>query len=89
MTIKKLRIERRGGFAGLPAVGEREFHELSPAQQDALHRLLAAPPSPAPSPGADRFHYDVHVVDDTGTRELKVPEHAMPAELASIPKIQL
>jgi hypothetical protein len=89
MTIKRLRIERRGGFAGLPAVGELAFHELSPAQQDALTRLLASPPASTPSPGADRFHYDLHVTDDTGTRVLKVPEHAMPAELTSIPKIAL
>jgi hypothetical protein len=44
-----------------------------------LTRLLASPPASTPSPGADRFHYDVHVTDDT--RVLKVREHAMPAEL--------
>jgi hypothetical protein len=32
----RVRIERRGGLAGLPAVGEREDHELTGAEQAAL-----------------------------------------------------
>ena len=41
------------------------------------------------SPGADRFRYRVTVEDENGTRELQVPEHAMPEVLASIPQIKL
>ena len=85
----RLKIERHGGFAAVPAVGERDGSELSAAQHQALQRLLQSPPSPAPSPGADRFHYKVTVEDENGTKELQVPEHAMPEALAGIAQIKL
>jgi hypothetical protein len=85
----KLRIERRGGLVGKLAVGERELTELSPQQRKALDRLMRQPPSAQPSAGADRFVYKVLIVDESGSREFKVSEDAMPDELASIPKIEL
>jgi hypothetical protein len=86
----RVRIERRGGLAGLPAVGEREDHELTGAEQAALKELLAKPPPPqTAAAGADRFHYKVTVEDDKGTNVLDVPEHLMPQALAAIPKIEL
>jgi hypothetical protein len=85
----RIKIERQGGFAGVPAVGEREEHELTPAENQALQGLLQAPPHSAPAPGADRFHYKITVEDEKGTRELQIPEHVMPQILARIPKIRL
>jgi hypothetical protein len=85
----RIKIERRGGLAGLPAVGEREESELTAAEREALRRLLQSPPPSTASPGADRFHYKITVQDDSGTKELEVPEHAMPDILAGIPKIRL
>lgn len=85
----RLRIERRGGFAGLPAVGERDGSEMNAAERRALERLLQSPPSSSPSPGADRFHYKITVEDESGTKELEVPDHAMPEALAGIPQIKL
>ena len=86
----RVRIERRGGLAGLPAVGEREDHELTGAEQAALKELLAKPPPPqTAAAGADRFRYKVTVEDDKGTNVLDVPEHLMPQALAAIPKIEL
>jgi hypothetical protein len=85
----RVKIERRGGFAGVPAVGQRDESELTPAEHQALRRLLQSPPSAAPSPGADRFHYKITVEDENGTRELQVPEHAMPDVLTGIPQIKL
>jgi hypothetical protein len=86
----RVRIERRGGVAGRPAVGEREDHELTAAEQAGLKDLLAKPPPPqAMAMGADRFHYKVTVQDDKGTTVLDVPEHLMPQPLAAIPKIDL
>ena len=85
----RIKIERRGGVAGLPAVGERDESELTSAEHQAIRRLLQSPPPSAASPGADRFHYKITVEDDNGTRELEVPEHAMPEILAGIPKIRL
>lgn len=85
----RLKIERTGGFAGLPAVGERDESELTAAEHRALKRLLQSPPPSTASPGADRFHYKITVEDENGTRELQVPEHAMPEALAGIPQIKL
>jgi hypothetical protein len=85
----RVKIERQGGLAGVPAVGERDDSELTPAEHHAVHRLLQSPPATTPSPGADRFHYKITVEDENGTRELQVPEHAMPDILAGIPKIKL
>jgi diadenosine tetraphosphate (Ap4A) HIT family hydrolase len=86
----RVRIERRGGVAGRPAVGEREDHELTAAEQAALKELLAKPPPPqAMAMGADRFHYKVTIEDEKGTNVLDVPEHLMPQALAAIPKIDL
>ena len=75
-------------MVGRPAVGEHDESELTEAQQKALRGLLKSPPSSAPSPGADRFHYKITVEDEKGTRELEVPEHAMPEVLTGIPKIR-
>ena len=86
----RVRIERRGGVAGRPAVGEREDHELTAAEQAALKELLAKPPPPQTmAMGADRFHYKVTIEDEKGTNVLDVPEHLMPQALAAIPKIEL
>ena len=86
----RVRIERRGGLAGRPAVGEREDHELTGSEQAALKELLAKPPAPqTAAPGADRYRYKVTVEDDKGTNVLDVPEHLMPEALAAIPKIDL
>jgi|tagenome__1003787_1003787.scaffolds.fasta_scaffold20773549_2 hypothetical protein len=84
----RLRIERQGGYVGKRAVGECDTKNLSPDQQKALDELLKSPPQPTPSPGADRFRYKVEVTDDSGKREIDVPEDAMPDELASIPQIE-
>ncbi len=85
----RVRIERRGGLAGRPAVGEREETELTPAERAALADLLRKPPPTTPAPGADRFHYKVRVEDQGKISELEVPEDAMPEALAGIPKITL
>lgn len=86
----KVRIERHGGFAGVPAVGERSADELTPAQRTELDKLMKSPPAAPSSP--DRIHpfrYTIVVTDSGGRRELEVPEDAMPDELAAIPKITL
>jgi hypothetical protein len=85
----RIKIERQGGLAGRPAVGERADSELTAAEHQAVKQLLQSPPPSTPSPGADRFYYKITVEDETGTRELEVPEHAMPKILAGIPKIRL
>jgi len=85
----RIRIERRGGLAGRPAVGERDDSELTPAERSAVQQLLRSPPPSAPAPGADRFHYRVIIEDQGQTHTLDVPEDAMPDALADIPKLTL
>ncbi len=85
----RIRIERRGGLAGLPAVCEADAGALTPDQRRALDALLAAPPATRPAPGADRFHYTVRVEAATGIRELSVPEDAMPEALAAMARLVL
>lgn len=82
-------IERRGGFAGRPARGEKSDGDLTPAERGAVEKLLTSPPATAPAPGADRFTYHLTVEKDGVTRQLVVPEHEMPEELRAIPKLQL
>jgi len=84
----RLRIERLGGFAGVPAVGERDLDQLSQKQREALEKLLCAPRA-APSPGADRFRYKVRVTGDGAPREIEVGEDEMPEALASIAEVKL
>jgi hypothetical protein len=85
----RIKIERRGGLAGRPAVGERDESELSPQEHSALKRLLESPPPATRAPGADRFHYIVQVEDGGEVTRLEVAEDAMPHELAAIPKVTL
>jgi hypothetical protein len=83
----RLKVERRGGFVGKLATGERDVGELSPVQREALDALFDAPQKPGRSPGADRFQYKLQLVGDGVTKEIEVPEDSMPDELASIARI--
>jgi hypothetical protein len=84
-----VRIERRGGFAGLSAQAELEVAALTAAQRRALDAALAAPAASVPS-GPDRFSYRIHTVAADGSRtQHDVSEDAMPAVLAALVKPQL
>jgi len=85
----KIRVERRGGLAGLVMAGERDDSELTPLQRAAvskLMKLIDKLQQLKPSPGADRFRYKIHVTDEDGEHEFEVPEDDMPEELAAIAK---
>jgi hypothetical protein len=87
----RVRIERRGGFVGRMAAGERDIDKLDPVQRRELDRIVQRPPEPTPSPGADRFMYTIVVKNDDGSNRvvIRVPEDKMPDALASIPQIEL
>jgi len=87
--VLKVKIERRGGLLGKLAVGELEEAALTPAQRQALDKLIKSQPKSTPSPGADRFQYKIRVSDEKGEHEFEVPEDNMPDELAVIPKVRL
>jgi hypothetical protein len=81
----KVVVERTGGFAGVRRRGERNGEDLSADQHAALKKLmdLATPAAPADA-GADRFTYRIEVQDENGTKQVAVPESAVPASLAEI-----
>ncbi len=87
--VRRIRIERRGGFAGLPAAADRDYADLSAAQRTAVDKLAAAaaPPSQGGAPGADRFTFRVRIEHADGSaREMEIPEDAMPQSLAMLAK---
>jgi hypothetical protein len=81
----KVVVERTGGFAGVRRRGERNGEDLSADQHAALKKLMdPAPPAAPADAGADRFTYRIEVRDENGTRQVTVPESAMPPGLAEI-----
>ena len=85
--VVKVRIERRGGLAGLHLSVEHDYASLDPAQRQAIAGLPTAASSPSVSTGADRFQYRVHLAHADGSkRTIEVSEAAMPEALVSLTK---
>ncbi len=87
--ILSLRIERRGGFAGLKVDAEHDLAALSPAQQRALAKLVVLQPGPGTSPvppaGADRLRYRLSVLRANGQQQvLDVAEPDWPDALSAL-----
>jgi hypothetical protein len=80
----KLVVERSGGFAGIIRRGERDWGALSPQHRAALKQIMERGSSLPPDTGADRFTYRVEVQDEGGTKQVTVPESAMPQILKDI-----
>jgi hypothetical protein len=82
--IATVTIVRSGGVAGMSRRRSLDGASLTDAQAKALAALAASPPRP-PARGADRFSFAVTLAYDGGaTRELTVPEGAVPEALADI-----
>ena len=62
-TVRRVRIERRGGLAGLAVSATHDYAALSEAQQQALGQVIKAASAARGqsedrgAPGADRFSY--------------------------------
>jgi hypothetical protein len=85
-----LRLERRGGLAGLTLSAERAVADLTAAQRQALAQVQQAAgarggaPAPA-APGADRFRYRLQLQQaDGGTQTIDLGEDDLPAPLAAL-----
>ncbi|HTO89738.1 MAG TPA: protealysin inhibitor emfourin [Candidatus Sulfotelmatobacter sp.] len=92
--MSRIRIERKGGFAGVPASGERDLQDLTAEQRAALDRLLKPSPEGAAASASQAspihpFRYKVTLIDDQGERSFDVSEDAMPDELAGIAKVAI
>ena len=87
--MDRLKVERRGGLAGLPARGEIDVASLSPADREALESLFRHKgPLPA-APGADRFRFIVTRETASGSQTVELPEHLVPAGIARAVKEEL
>ena len=85
--VVRVRIERRGGLAGLHLSVEHDCESLEPAQREAIVALSTAASNPSASAGADRFRYRVHLAHVDGSeRTIEVPELAMPEALLPLAK---
>lgn len=85
--VVKVRIERRGGLAGLHLSVEHDCVSLELAQREAIASLSTATSNPSTAAGADRFHYRVHLAHADGSeRTIEVPESAMPEVLLPLTK---
>ena len=87
--VDRLKIERRGGFTGLPARGEVETASLSAADLASVEALFRRKTPPPPSPGADRFTFRLSRHRESGVQTMDVPEHLLPAALAVAVKEEL
>ncbi len=94
-TVTRVRIERRGGVAGLHLDAEVDAATLTAAQQRALARLIKsaaaameagpAPCEPPAPPAVDRFRYHVEVLLGNGEQQsFDVAEDHFPAALRTL-----
>ena len=89
-SLRHVRIERRGGFAGLPAAADIDGRALTAGQRRALDSTLAAASTAAaadkpPPPSPDRYHYRIHTTDSDGVvSTVEIAEDAMPAALTAL-----
>ena len=84
-----LKIERRGGFAGLKGVGELDSAALSAADREAVEKLFMHKGRFKAAPGADRFIYSISRKQGAGEETIEVPEHLVPPALSAVVKDQL
>ena len=85
----RIRIERRGGLAGLKACGEVDCATLCAADRAVLDVLFGRRASLPRSPGADRYIFTLTRQTARGVQTLEVPEHLLPQSLVAAVKEQL
>ncbi|MEI8146274.1 MAG: protealysin inhibitor emfourin [Alphaproteobacteria bacterium] len=79
--MSRLRIERRGGFANLPASGEIDEELLTPADRKSVDELFAHKGRLPAAQGADRFSYRITREGAEGSKTIEVPEDRLPNAL--------
>ena len=85
--VVTVRIERRGGLAGLRVSIEHDYVSLEPAQREAIAALPITASNPSTPAGADSFQYRVHLAHADGSEQtIEVTEPAMPEALLPLAK---
>lgn len=84
-----VRIERRGGIAGLKATGEIDCRSLCAKDRAALDALFERRSPLERAAGADRYIYTLTRHSGRGIRKLEVPEHLLPEAVAAAVKDKL
>ena len=84
-----LTIERRGGFAGLPARAKLSMDSLAPTDKAAIEALFNAKVRLPPAQGADRFTYKLTRTGPQGVQSIEAPEHLVPPGVAAQVKDEL
>jgi hypothetical protein len=86
--LLRVRIERRGGFAGMRASAQCECAALTPGQRASLEALVSrSPASAGTGAGADRFGFRIEAVHEDGSSQvIEVSEESMPEELQALVK---
>lgn len=74
----RLRIERSGGLANLPAAGEIDEEALPAEERAALDALFARKGRIPEGPAADMFRYRITRRGPAGERTIDVPEAMTP-----------
>ena len=87
----RLRLTRSGGLAGLDMVASVDVDELPASTASQVHQALArldtdarAVPAPGPPQGADRYQYDVEVMNEHGRHSFVAHEPHVPPSLRAL-----
>ena len=81
---RRLKIERRGGVAGMVARGEIDEELLSAEERQLLDKLFESRMPAPPAPGVNRFRYLVTREDGRATCTIEIPEHLVPRSIANV-----
>jgi hypothetical protein len=76
-------------MAGLSAGAQLSEEGLAPAERASLDSLFRHVGPFPPAPGADRYIYVITRTGPDGSKTIEVPEHLIPAGIASAVKDKL
>jgi hypothetical protein len=88
-SMDEVKIERRGGFAGLRAHLKLDMDRLAAHEKAALESLFRHKGPLPRAPGADRYIFTITRTGPAGEAKIEVPEHLMPPSIAGAVKDEL
>lgn len=88
----KIRIERSGGFAGIPLFNEMDTKELPPSLVHIAEKIIEAkkisslPMKSRPKGSADHYTYKISIQDGTNLRIIECNQYDIKDDLKSLVK---